>query len=294
MKPVALVGIGMALAMISLGDIMGGGSPLHLFNLSAFLVVLGGTAGVALASTSMEQFKAIPALYKKAFSTGPPDYRAELERIVEFAEKARREGLLALDSEVGEIEDAFVRKGMQLVVLGGTAGVTLASTSMEQFKAIPALYKKATSTGPPDYRGELDRIVGFAEKARREGLLALDGEVAEIEDPFVRKGMQLVVDGTDPEVVREILEAELDGMAARHKSGAQPFVQAGGFAPTLGILGTTMHLVVILQNLDKPETLGPMIAAAFIATLYGVGSANVVFLTIANVVMVISSQEVEV
>jgi chemotaxis protein MotA len=149
---------------------------------------------------------------------------------------------------------------------------------MEQFKAIPALYKKACSTGPPDYRAELDRIVTFAEKARREGLLALDGEVGEIDDPFVRKGMQLVVDGTDPEVVREVLETELDGMASRHKAGAQPFVQAGGFAPTLGILGTTMHLVVILQNLDKPETLGPMIAAAFIATLLGVASANVIFL----------------
>ena len=217
MKPVAAVGIGLALVMIAVGDIMGGGSPMHLFNLSA-----------------------------------------------------------------------------ALVVLGGTAGVTLASTSMEQFKNIPALYKKASSTGPPDYRGELDRIVSFAEKARREGLLALDGEVGEIDDPFVRKGMQLVVDGTDPEVVREILEAELDGMAARHKAGAQPFVQAGGFAPTLGILGTTMHLVVILQNLDKPETLGPMIAAAFIATLYGVGSANVVFLPIGNRLKVISSQEMEV
>jgi chemotaxis protein MotA len=217
MKPVAAVGIGLALVMIAVGDVMGGGSPLHLFNLSAFLVVLGGTAGVALASTSMEQFKAIPALYKKACSTGPPDYRAEL-----------------------------------------------------------------------------DRIVTFAEKARREGLLALDGEVGEIDDPFVRKGMQLVVDGTDPEVVREILETELDGMAARHKAGAQPFVQAGGFAPTLGILGTTMHLVVILQNLDKPETLGPMIAAAFIATLYGVGSANVIFLPVANRLKVISAQEQEV
>jgi len=106
--------------------------------------------------------------------------------------------------------------------------------------------------------------------------------------------MQLVVDGTDPEVVREVLETELDGMAARHKAGQAPFQQAGGFAPTLGILGTTMHLVVILQNLDKPETLGPMIAAAFIATLYGVGSANVVFLPIGNRLKVISAQEMEV
>ena len=181
-----------------------------------------------------------------------------------------------------------------LVVLGGTLGVTIASTSMEAMKAVPALYKKALTTGPPDYKSEVDRIVAFAEKARREGLLALDGEVADIEDEFLRKGMQLVVDGTDPDVVRAILEAELDGMAARHKAGAQPFVQAGGFAPTLGILGTTMHLVVILKNLDKPETLGPMIAAAFIATLYGVGSANAVFLPVGNRLKVLSTQEQEV
>jgi chemotaxis protein MotA len=83
-------------------------------------------------------------------------------------------------------------------------------------------------------------------------------------------------------------------MAARHKAGASPFVQAGGFAPTMGILGTTMHLVVILKNLDKPETLGPMIAAAFIATLYGVGSANALFLPIGNRLKVLSTQEVEV
>jgi chemotaxis protein MotA len=181
-----------------------------------------------------------------------------------------------------------------LIVLGGTLGATLASTSMEQFKALPALYKKAFTTGPPDYRGEVDRIVGFAEKARREGLLALDGEVAEIEDEFVRKGMQLVVDGTDPEVVREILEAELDGMAARHKAGAQPFVQAGGFAPTLGVLGTVMSLVHVLENLDKPETLGHSIAGAFIATLYGVGSANIIFLPVANRLKVVAGQEYEV
>ena len=214
MKASGAIGLGLAFAMLALGDIMGGGSPLHLFNLSAALVVLGGTLGATLASTSMEQIKLVPSLYKKAFATGPPDYRAEV-----------------------------------------------------------------------------DRIVGFAEKARREGLLALDSEVSEIEDDFLRKGMQLVVDGTDPDMVREILEAELDGMAARHAAGAEPFTHAGGFAPTIGILGTTMHLVLILKNLDKPETLGPMIAAAFIATLYGVGSANVVFYPIGNRLKVISREE---
>ncbi len=181
-----------------------------------------------------------------------------------------------------------------MIIFIGTLGVTLASTSMEQFKAVPALYKKAFSTPPPDYRAEVDRIVEFAERARREGLLALDDAVQQIEDPFVRKGMQLVVDGTDPEVVREILEAELDGMAARHRAGAQPFVQAGGFAPTLGVLGTVMGLVHVLENLDDPSSLGHSIAGAFIATLYGVGAANVVFLPVGNRLKVLSQQEVDV
>ena len=154
----------------------------------------------------------------------------------------------------------------------------------------------ATATGratAPDYRAEVDRLVDFAERARREGLLALDDAVQQIDDPFVRKGMQLVVDGTDPEVVREILEAELDGMAARHKAGAAPFVQAGGFAPTLGVLGTVMGLVHVLENLDDPSSLGHSIAGAFIATLYGVGAANVVFLPIGNRLKVLSQQELE-
>jgi chemotaxis protein MotA len=178
-----------------------------------------------------------------------------------------------------------------LIVLGGTFGITMASTSMEQMKAIPSLFKISMSTEPPDYRGEIDRIVEFAEKARREGLLALDAEVAEIEDDFLRKGMQLVVDGTDPELVREILEAEIDGMSARHKEAVTPFVQAGGFGPTLGVLGTVASLVHVLENLDKPETLGHSIAGAFIATLYGVGSANMFYYPVANRLKLLSSQE---
>ncbi len=180
------------------------------------------------------------------------------------------------------------------VVVGGTLGVTIAAVGLQKVLLVPKLYIRVLNGGPPDYAGQVDQLVDLADRARKEGLLALDEMTGSIEDPFLRKGMQLVVDGTDPEIVREILEAELDGMAARHKAGAQPFVQAGGFAPTLGILGTVMGLVHVLENLDKPETLGHSIAGAFIATLYGVGSANVVFLPIANRLKVCSAQEQEV
>ena len=149
--------------------------------------------------------------------------------------------------------------------------------------------------GPPelDVNGRVQQLVGFAEQARREGLLALDAKTGEIEDDFTRKGLQLVVDGSDPELVREVLEAEIDGMMARHHEGAAPFEKAGGFAPTMGIIGTVMGLVHVLENLSHPATLGPAISSSFIATLMGVGSANVLYLPIANRLKALSKAEVE-
>jgi chemotaxis protein MotA len=168
-----------------------------------------------------------------------------------------------------------------LIVLGGTFGAVMAGTSFDSIKAIPALYKRAFSAEPFDLRGRVAELVGYAEKARRDGLLALDGEVGSIEDDFTRKGLQLVVDGTDPDMVAEVLESEVDAMARRHQAGTQPFEKAGGYAPTMGIVGTVFGLIHVLQQLDKPDTLGPAISAAFIATLLGVASANVVFLPVA-------------
>jgi chemotaxis protein MotA len=188
---------------------------------------------------------------------------------------------------------AFIDIPALLIIFCGTGGVTLASCGMPAMKRIPALYKLVF--GPPEYdlNGRAKLLVSFAEQARREGLLALDAQTAEIDDEFTRKGLQLVVDGSDPELVREVLEAEIDGMMARHAEGASPFEKAGGFAPTMGIIGTVMGLVHVLQNLAAPSTLGPAISGAFIATLMGVGSANVIYLPIANRLKALSAQEVE-
>ena len=112
-----------------------------------------------------------------------------------------------------------------------------------------------------------------------------------IEDPFTKKGLQLVVDGTDPDLVADILEAENDAMRKRHAAAVQPFEKAGGYAPTMGIIGTVFGLVHVLGNLDKPETLGPSISAAFIATLLGVASANVIYLPIAARLKQLSGEE---
>jgi chemotaxis protein MotA len=202
-------------------------------------------------------------------------------------------GILLSAMMGGTSPAAFLDIPALLIVVGGTAGVTLASCGMPAMKRIPSLYKMVF--GPPevDVNARVQQLVGFAEQARREGLLALDAKTSEIDDEFTRKGLQLVVDGSDPELVREVLDAEIDGMIARHAEGVAPFEKGGGFAPTMGIIGTVMGLVHVLQNLTAPATLGPSISSAFIATLMGVGSANVVYLPVANRLKALSTQEVE-
>ena len=169
-----------------------------------------------------------------------------------------------------------------LIVVGGTGMATFASTTMAGVKNIPRLYKKSFGGPGVDPAAAIDQMVGLAEKARRDGLLALEDEIAKVDDAFMKTGIQLVVDGTDSDVVRGIMQSEIDGMSARHRTGWSLFTTAGGFAPTLGILGTVLSLVHVLENLSSPGTLGPLIAGAFLATLYGVGSANLIFLPIAN------------
>jgi chemotaxis protein MotA len=188
---------------------------------------------------------------------------------------------------------AVLNPSAMMIVLGGTLGVTIVGTSFDRIKAIPALYKKIISPDGYNLRQRVDELVGFAEKARRDGLLALDDELNTVEDDFRRRGLQLVDDGSDPEVVADVLDAEVEGMGRRHAAGAQPFEKAGGFAPTMGIIGTVFGLVHVLENLDSPETLGPAISAAFIATLLGVGIANVVFLPSANRLKQLSAEERE-
>src|SRR6202142_3311252 len=203
-------------------------------------------------------------------------------------------GSLLLSSMMdGTSPASFINIPALMIILGGPAGVTMASVGMASMKRIASLYKLVISAEPPDLRGRLDELVSLADKARREGLLALDAILGEIDDAFTRNALQLVVDGTDPEMVHTILEAEVDGMAARHEASAAPFEKAGGFAPTMGIIGTVLGLVHVLQNLAAPLPLGPSISAAFIATLMGVGSANVIFLPVANRLKAISAEEME-
>ena len=178
-----------------------------------------------------------------------------------------------------------------LIVLGGTFGAVMGGADFKDIKNIPAAYKKAFTAEPEDFRGRMQEVVGHAERARRDGLLALDEQLAEVDDEYTRKGLQLVVDGTDPALVAEVLDLENDNMRKRHAAATQPFEKAGGYAPTMGIIGTVFGLVHVLENLSQPETLGPSISAAFIATLLGVASANVVYLPMVARLKGLSQQE---
>ncbi len=178
-----------------------------------------------------------------------------------------------------------------LIVLVGTLGATIAACGLEAHIRLPKLYIRAFM--PPDFDlvARVNELVGYAEKARRDGLLALDEDVKGIEDAFTRKGMQLVVDGTDPDLVAAVLDAENEGMRKRHAQARNPFTQAGALAPCLGIVGTVFGLVNVMNNLNNPEMLGPLIAAAFLATLIAVGSANMVFFPMANRLKELSEEE---
>lgn len=186
---------------------------------------------------------------------------------------------------------ALVKPTAALIVFGGTIGATVVSFSISEIKSVPQLLKVTMFQKLPDEVALIEQIVGLADKVRREGLLFLENQLPQVSDDFMRKGIQLVVDGTDPELVRQIMETEMYSVQERHHSGASIFEAAGGYAPTMGIIGTVMGLVHVLSNLEKPETLGPSIALAFIATLYGVGSANIFWLPIAEKLKNLSKKE---
>lgn len=186
---------------------------------------------------------------------------------------------------------ALIKPTAALIVFGGTIGATIVSFSLSEVMTVPKLFKIILFQKLPNEIALIEQIVGLADKVRREGLLYLENQLPQVEDGFMRKGIQLVVDGTDPELVRRIMETEMYAIQERHHTGANIFEAAGGYAPTMGIIGTVMGLVHVLSNLEKPETLGPSIALAFIATLYGVGSANILWLPIAEKLKNLSKKE---
>lgn len=178
-----------------------------------------------------------------------------------------------------------------ILVFGGTIGAAMAGGILKDTLGLGTLLQRAllAKLEPPDEL--VDAVVKLADRARREGLLALEDAVKAVANPFLRRGLELAVDGTDPEELREILEAEVDAKRKADMVGAKVFADMGGFAPTIGIIGTVIGLVHVLENLSQPDKLGHLIAGAFIATLWGVMTANVMWLPLGNRLKRISGLE---
>lgn len=169
-----------------------------------------------------------------------------------------------------------------LLVIGGTLGAGLtASTLKDAIRSFSALPKALTAKAP-DLGGTVETIVSLADRARREGLLALEDAAKEVENEFLRSGLQTAIDGTDPEDLRAMLEDQIAAKRAQEKVISKYFADMGGFAPTVGIIGTVVSLVHVLGNLSDPSTLGPLIASAFVATLWGLMTANLIWLPLSG------------
>jgi len=179
-----------------------------------------------------------------------------------------------------------------IIVFGGTFGATIISFTTEELKKIPYFLKTVFQEKNVDYASVLDSLVDTADKARREGLLSLESQLDAIENQFMSRGLQLVIDGTDPDLTRSMLEMEIEAFETGEKVGHEIFMTMGGFGPTMGIIGTVMGMVNVLANLSNPDELGPQIAVAFLATLYGIFSANILWIPFGTKIKVKTGRDV--
>lgn len=169
-----------------------------------------------------------------------------------------------------------------MIVIGGTAGAVMLQSPWRVFRSGLRMARWVFHPPAPDLQEIIAQIVVWSGVARKEGLLALESRIDGHPDPFVRKGLQLLVDGVEPERIRAVLEVDISAWEAELKRATKIWDAAGGYAPTIGILGAVMGLIHVMENLSDPAKLGSGIAVAFVATIYGVGSANLIFLPVAK------------
>lgn len=169
-----------------------------------------------------------------------------------------------------------------LIVLGGTMGAVMLQSPYATFVRGMRMTRWVWLPPEVDYQQQIKQIAAWSQLSRREGLLALENSMAQLKDGFSRKGLQLLVDGAEPERLREVLEVEINTYEQQLRMGAKIWEAAGGYSPTIGILGAVLGLIHVMENLSDPSKLGAGIAVAFVATIYGVGLANLVFLPMSN------------
>ncbi len=201
-------------------------------------------------------------------------------------------GLVIVSLVMGGSPMIFVNFPSALIVFGGTIGATLINYPLKNVIGVIGVIKNAFfyKLEPPSQI--IERFLEYAQKARKEGILSLEPIIKEIDDEYLKKGLQLTVDGMEPEVIKEILETEITYLEERHETGADVVAIMGTFAPAMGMIGTVIGLIQMLQTMSDPSTIGPSMAVALITTFYGAILANLVFNPMAGKLRARTKEEV--
>jgi chemotaxis protein MotA len=188
----------------------------------------------------------------------------------------------------------FVSVPSLLIVLGGTIGATLVNYPLKRVVSVMSVFKKTLFAQDLSPQETIDQFKDYADRARREGILSLEPIISGIEDPYLKKGLQLTVDGLEPQAIQEILESEIANTEARHSDGQDILKSFGEYAPALGMIGTVIGLVQMLQTMSDPSSIGPAMAVALITTFYGACLANLVFIPMAGKLKSRSNSEIRI
>ncbi len=187
---------------------------------------------------------------------------------------------------------AFIDVPSMAIVIGGSIAASMAAVPSSTLKCIAKIFGKTIKGSTQSPSKLIEDLVSYAEVARRDGILSLESMCKEIEDPFIVRGIQMAVDGTDPELIEQIMETELENLIGRHEAGRGLFATIGKYAPAFGMIGTLVGLVAMLANMDDPSSIGGGMAVALLTTMYGAILANVVFLPLADKLAARSAEEV--
>jgi chemotaxis protein MotA len=200
-------------------------------------------------------------------------------------------GLPVVAIVIGGNPVGYLDMASVIIVIGGSLGFLLGSVPLTRIVGIGGIFSKALFPTPIDPLKSVETLVDFSERARREGILALENAIAEIDDEFLRTGIRLAVDGVEPELIKEILETEITFIEDRHRKGAGVFESLASCAPAFGMIGTLIGLVAMLQNLSDPSAIGGPMAIALLTTLYGAMIANAFAAPVAEKLKARSAEE---
>ncbi|MEW6227803.1 MAG: motility protein A [Bacillota bacterium] len=200
-------------------------------------------------------------------------------------------GLVGTAIQMGGSVRSFIDVPSIMITIGGTMAATFINFRVDDIKNVLRVARIAFSQAPPQLTATISQLISLAEVARREGLLALDNSLGKLKDDFLRHGLQLVVDGVDPAVIREILETDLEAIENRHRMGRKLFDQMALFAPAFGMIGTLIGLIQMLRNINNPSAIGPGMAVALVTTFYGALLAYLVFIPISGKLAVRAQEE---